>query len=53
MHQMFSNNSNESRKLNFVKTSVSLLQIAYPIPSDLLHQTYNAKKQRSQVEYLG
>ena len=46
------NNSIEPTKLNIVKNSINLMQITSPIPSDLLHPTYNAKNRDVQGEYL-
>ena len=48
-----SNNSNKSENSNFVKNSINFIQITSPIPSDLLHPTYNVRKRDTETEYLG
>ena len=42
----------EPAKFNFVETSISIMQIISPIPSDPLHPTYNAPNIYAQAEYL-
>ena len=46
------NNSIQPTKLNFVENSINPMQITSPIPSSLLHPTYNAQDRDAQAEYI-